>query len=182
MIADVPDCLVKVLLGVRDVLPVRLMGRVQRGLQAQARMEKVTDDAGERVLADLRRVCLSGLRYRQPGGDGRLPARVDRDQAIEPIQAQDATDDPGRRHQPQLCTAGNRPLVGAHQGLRASVITRGRGGHIHDQRRGTTVDERQQLLTDRASIKPVNVVRGMPAASRRPGVLPTPPGSRPQAH
>ena len=44
-------------------------------------------------------------------------------------------------------------------GLRARLITRARGGHDQDQRDGAAVDERQQILTDRASITHINVLR-----------------------
>jgi hypothetical protein len=118
LIADVPDGLVKVAQGVHDVLPVRLAGRVQRGLQAPASLEEVADDPAEQVLAGLRRASRgSSLPRRQPGGEGRLPGRVDRDQQAEPVQAQDPADDIGRRHQPQLRAAGHRWPAGADQGL-----------------------------------------------------------------
>jgi hypothetical protein len=160
VVADLPDCLVNVPESLHDAAPVRLVGQVQGGLQAEADIEKVADDPVEQFLAEVRWPRSgSSVRCWLPGGDGRLPGRINRDLGIESIKAQDATDDLGGRYQPQLRAGGDNTLIRTHQGIRASVITRGCCSHIHDQCRGAAVDDRQQLLTDRASIRQVNMVR-----------------------
>ena len=160
VVADLPDCLVNVPESLHDAAPVSLVGQVQGGLQAEANIEKVADDPVEQFLAEVRWPRSgSSVRCWLPGGDGRFPGRINRGQGIESIKAQDAADDLGGRYQPQLRAGGDNTLIRTHQGIRASVITRGCCSHIHDQRRGAAVDDRQQLLTDRASIRQVNMVR-----------------------
>ena len=124
VIADLAECVIKVLQSLHDVLPARLVRRIQGGLQAEADSEKVAGDPVEQVLAEVRQRCRGGgLRCWRPFGDGRLPAGVGRDQGIKPIQAQDAADDLGGCHQSQLPAAGHDTQVSTDQGLRAIMIT-----------------------------------------------------------
>ena len=61
---------------------------------------------------------------RRRGGDGCVQAGVDRDEAVEPVEAEHAPDLVGCDHQPQLRAGGEGTLVGTCYSIRAGVVAR----------------------------------------------------------
>jgi len=103
--------------------------------------------------------CEGDHRCRRSGRGGRLQRRVDRDDPVQPVEAEHPAHDLGGNHQPQLRAVRGGPLVGPHHRIGARVIARSRRGHIHDQLGGAPVDHRQQLLADLVGVRHIDVPR-----------------------
>ena len=118
-----------------DAGPVRLVGQAQGGLQAEANIEKLSSAVGQLLAEVDGPAAVAAFAAGSPAAMA-VPGPVNRNQGIESVKAQDAADDLGGRYRPRLRAGGDNTLIRTHQGIRASVITRGCCSHIHDQRRG----------------------------------------------
>jgi len=161
VITKVPDYVIEAAEGFGNALRGIAGGKVDGGLQDQADIEDADYHHVQQFLSPGRGIWNLGsvLARLSSGGHGCVQVGVDRDQAVEAIDAQYAADGISGDHQPQLGLVRYGTVMSTCQRVRSGVIARDCPGQIRDQYGRAAVNDPEQLLADLVGVGAVDVLR-----------------------